>query len=219
MKLFVWDFHGVLESGNENAVIEVSNTALNELGYSTQFSLDDCDKYYGLKWFEYFQNLLPAIPHQEHIKLQDRCFEIVNNHPEIIAKYIKQNNHAKYVLEAITKQNHHQILISNTHKEALKMFIHAVNLERFFNDNNTFAVDAHRDGAKKSKKEMLISYLKKCDVKYNEIISIGDSEGDIKLVEGFENSKTFLYSHPKRGFKDIEATFKINDLRKVLNVL
>jgi len=31
-KLFVWDFHGVLEKDNEQAVIQISNDVLKELG-------------------------------------------------------------------------------------------------------------------------------------------------------------------------------------------
>lgn len=37
MKLFVWDFHGVLEKGNEGAVLEISNKILGDFRYKERF--------------------------------------------------------------------------------------------------------------------------------------------------------------------------------------
>jgi hypothetical protein len=34
MKLFVWDFHGVLEMGTELSALEVSNNILERFGYT-----------------------------------------------------------------------------------------------------------------------------------------------------------------------------------------
>ena len=48
MKLFVWDLHGVLEKGNEIALLEISNIILKKFGYLEKFSIEDCIKLNGL---------------------------------------------------------------------------------------------------------------------------------------------------------------------------
>jgi len=51
MKLFVWDFHGVLEKDNEKAVVKITNIVLSQSGYSERLNIDDCHRFYGLRWF------------------------------------------------------------------------------------------------------------------------------------------------------------------------
>jgi hypothetical protein len=41
MKLFVWDFHGVLEKGNDGAVVEITNIALQRFGYSRRMTIQE----------------------------------------------------------------------------------------------------------------------------------------------------------------------------------
>lgn len=41
MKLFVWDFHGTLEKGNENAVLEITNRILKALVYERLMSEEE----------------------------------------------------------------------------------------------------------------------------------------------------------------------------------
>ena len=40
MKLFVWDFHGVLEKGNDLAVLDITNKVLEQAGYSERLNED-----------------------------------------------------------------------------------------------------------------------------------------------------------------------------------
>lgn len=114
MKLFVWDFHGVLEKGNDDAVLEITNFALEYHGYSRRMTQDEGILLSGLRWYEYFSFLLPQLLKEECHKLQSTCFEISQNKPEIIAKHIQLNDYADFVLESIHSSEHQQILISNT---------------------------------------------------------------------------------------------------------
>ena len=66
MKLFVWDFHGTLEKGNELAVLEISNLILKKHDYKERFLESQCRELYGEKWFEYFEYLLPNEPKTIH---------------------------------------------------------------------------------------------------------------------------------------------------------
>jgi len=216
MKLFVWDFHGVLEKGNDRAVEEISNSVLGANGYSQRFTMKEIELLYGKKWFEYFQRILPHEPHETHIKLQEACFEFSNSKPEIIARYIKSNDHATDVLDAIN-DTHQQILISNTRPDALRMFIASVGLEKYFPSGKYFAADAHRSAPiNKNKLELLIEFLE--GKTFDSVVVIGDSVRDMELAS-VANGISYLYALPGKAFPECLAQYKIRDLREVLREL
>jgi len=113
MKLFVWDYHGVIEQGNEISSWDVTNRVLNDYGYIERLSQEDAKKLYGNKWYEYFEHILPNESHERHLELQQAGFDFTQNNPKQIAKFIKPTPYVHDVLEEIAK-NHEQILISNT---------------------------------------------------------------------------------------------------------
>jgi phosphoglycolate phosphatase-like HAD superfamily hydrolase len=212
VKLFVWDFHSVLEKGNDLSVLEISNTVLKKLGYKEHFTLEDIKKLNGLKWYEYFENLLPNEPHYMHMKIQASCFALSNDNPEIIAHCIKPNDYVFIVLDKI-QQKHQQILISNTTPKSLKFFIKSVGIDSYFTNNNSFAVDGHTPDKIRSKKIILDKYLR--NKSFESIVVIGDSPADIELAN-YNNATSYLYTYPGMEFKKCIPTYKITDLRKIL---
>lgn len=211
MKLFVWDFHGVLEKGNEYAVLEISNEALKQNGYSERFSDSDVNKYYGLKWYEYFEKILPNETNDIHRKLQDDSIAIADR-SDIVKKFIKPNDHAIDVVKHIKSNGHEQILLSNTMDDHLRWFIESVNMTGLFDDEKIIGVDAHRNLS--NKKLALENYL--ADNNFDEIIIIGDSMGDIELKD-VAGGKVYYYRHPYLDFAENDkADYRINDLREVL---
>jgi phosphoglycolate phosphatase-like HAD superfamily hydrolase len=214
MNLYVFDFHGVLEKGTEKAVMEVSNMALKSKNYSCTISHEDAIKYYGLKWDEIFQKAL-NISKEKAAELYEECKRIDDSNPQIITKCTKQNDNASGVLDEILRQKNDYILISNTRPKALKEFIKSANLEKYFNENNSFGVNKHEKGQELSKEAVLKEFL--AQKSYEKIIIIGDSPKDIELKNVSPgNSTTFLYTHPGMDFKDCEADYKIRDLMEIL---
>ncbi len=215
MKLFVWVFHGVIEKDNEKAVIDISNRVLAEAGYDERFTEDDNKKFYGLKWYEYFERLLPGAPHKEHLDLQAACFQFAEENLDILAKHIKPNDHAVEVLSEISKTDNQQIVISNTRQLDLIWFLESVGLKQFFVDQTIIGVNAHQTHASKS--DALRAYLE--DAYFDKIVVIGDSEGDLQLGRDV-NATTYFYKHPNREHENTNnADHIINDLRTVLNEL
>ncbi len=212
MKLFVWDFHGTLEKGNELAAGEISNRALEKKGFSQRFTEEDSLRLYGKKWYEYFEFLLPEEPHETHIELQATSFDISNSSPEIIAKHIKPNDYVHDILRAIDNSVHTQIVLSNTTPESIKMFLESIKIKEFFQEDKIFAVNGHRKDTGKFKQGIIKEFLK--EKKFEEIIFIGDSANDLNLVE---ESISYLYAHPGRNFREAKADYKIRDLRAILN--
>ena len=213
MKLFVWDFHGVLEKDTEYGVVSVSNKVLEANGYSERFTFDEVKSLYGRHWWEYFSHLLPGKSHDEHMRLQEECF-IIGSTRESILSHTKPNNYVSLVLEKIISNGDEQILISNCNAEALPFFLEAACVTKYF--ANAFPVDAHRD-ARRTKAQVLTEFL--AGKTYDEVITIGDSLGDValkKVAEGLGfNSTSYLYSHPDVPFRDCEADYKIHDLRDI----
>ncbi len=211
--LYVFDFHGVLEKGTENAVIEVSNLALKSKGYGYKMTSDDALKYYGLKWGEIFEKML-NISKSEADELFKECKKIDDSNPGIITKYTIQNDNASRALDKIIIQEDDYILISNTRPEALEIFIKSAGLENYFNESNTFAVNKHEMGQELTKELVLKKYLE--GKQYGIIKIIGDSPSDIWLKKvSPNNSITFLYTHPWLNFKECEADYKIRSLMDI----
>lgn len=215
MKLFVWDFHGVLEKDNEKAVIDISNRILSQAGHKERFTHEDVHRCYGLKIYEYFERLLPGHPQEEHLALQTAFFKFAEAHLHILAKHIKPNDHAVEVLDKITQSNNQQIVISNTRPADLLWFLNAIGIREFFDPEHIIGVNAHEKHG--DKLAALKEHLK--NTQFDQIIVIGDSESD--LVMGKEvGAVTYFYKHPHRRHESTKyADHIIRDLREVLKEL
>ncbi len=215
MRLFVWDFHGVLEKDNEKAVIDISNRVLAAAGYEQRFTDEDNERFYGLKWYEYFERLLPDLPGPEHLKLQAACFKMAEDDLSLLSKHVKPNDHAPEVLKEIANAGHQQIVVSNSRQSDLVWFLNTVGLRQFFDDEHIIGVNAHQ--THKTKAEALKNHLKR--TKFDKIIVIGDSEDDLRLGRAV-HATTYFYKHPHRRHEDTKsADHEIKDLRQVLSEL
>lgn len=216
MKLFVWDFHGVLEKGNDEIVLEITNEALKQHDYSRRMTEQENHFLSGHRWHEYFSFLMPELEEEQCLKLQCTCIEISQGRWEVIAKHIRLNDHADTVLESIHNSEHHQILISNTQPEGLDIFVKMVNIGRYFPLSHRFGVNT-RDQIKLTKQESLNRYLKDNDL-FDTVVSIGDSPGDMALIHERIDPKGigYLYTHPGKEHRPTNCHYKINDLRMVL---
>ena len=215
MKLFVWDFHGVLEKGNENAVLAISNGVLKNFGYKERFTEQDNLKLYGVKWYKYFEYLLPKETEEKHFELQQACIEYEMSDPDIVERHILPNDHAHSVLEVISK-THDQILVSNMSDIGLERFMNAVSVAEFFGKNKAYATNSHKKMLTLTKKELVSNYIR--GKNFEKIIAIGDTAKDMEIGE-LPKTTTYLYAHPGRKYPKVKSHYKINDLREVLREL
>lgn len=212
MKLFVWDFHGVLESGTENTVLEISNQVLTDFGYTERFTAKENHDLFGRKWFEYYEYLLPDETHERHLSLQQTSFNMSDARPDLMAKNVRPNDHAFEVLSAVAGR-HQQIIISNTKPSSLRLFIAAARMESYFDLDNAFAVDLHRRDVTRTKHDVLREY--EGTQSFESVVTIGDSAADMTLATP-PNGVRYLYARPDRTFKKAEAEYRIHDLREIL---
>lgn len=215
MKLFVWDFHGVLEKGNDNAVLEITNRALEFHGYARRMTKDESELLSGLRWHEYFSFLIAGLEKEQCFQLQATCFDISQSQPEILVRHIQLNDHVDHVLETIQNSQNSQILISNTPAQSLEMFVNLVGIDKYFPATHRFGVDSHHQN-KLTKKDCLNEFIKNKSL-FKSIISIGDSPGDMDLIHQDKiKGIGYLYSHPTKKHRPAQCHYKINDLRLVL---
>lgn len=221
MKLFIWDYHGTLEQGNEKAVTEISNLALYQLGYFQRLTDEACSKLYGEKWPAYFKYLLPDEYRARHSELTETALNISLENPEIIKKHIQPTLHAHYVLEEIA-QSHQQIVISNTHPESLNFFLEVINVAHFFPEGYAFAAGGQSNQGR-TKQDYLRDFV--AGKKFDDIITIGDSPKDMELVTVARevagvNGVAYQYSHPGWNFKEGKLEgYTINQIRDLREVL
>ena len=210
MKLFIWDFHGTLEKGNERAVREISNRVLEARGYKERFSDELTHRLYGKKWYEFFMHVLPELEQPDCIELQEECILLQKKEPEIIERRIEADDHAIETLATIAKA-HDQILISGTRSDALTMFIRVTGLDTYFPYEKCFGIDSHREDPVFSKEDIAQKYM--IEKEFEKIIVIGDSPKDMIPLP---NSVKYLFAREGREFRDCKADYRIRDLREVL---
>lgn len=212
MKLFVWDYHGVIEQGNEISVWNVTNHILDSFGYDERLLEDDVIRLYGKKWYEYFEHILPNESHERHLELQQAGCDYTQKNLTHIAKFIKPTPYVNDVIESIAKK-HDQILISNTDPESLILFMKMVNIQNNFKPGTVFSSNGNTIDSKNSKSYALKKYLE--NKTFEDIIIIGDSPSDMTLKE-VSGGKTYLYTHPWMKHKECISDYKISDLRELL---
>ena len=212
-KLFVWDFHGVLEKGNEYAVQEVVNRVLPEFGIERKATVEECLMLYGKKWADYYRFYNPDTSEETIHRMVEKAVEISVGE-KIALKYIKQTEYAQFVLDEIERRYHTNLLMSNSSEEAIMFFLDAVGLQDYF--DIVFAADARRNEYNvDSKANFLENFLKRHV--FDKVIIIDDMEEGIE--RGLKlGAVTYRYHRNGTQVKS-KAHHIITDLREVLKEL
>jgi len=210
-KLFVWDFHGVLEKGNLAGAKYVTNKVLDEFG-ARRLTDEEYRGLYGLNWTLYFKKAAPESSDEIVEKMRLRAYRI-SAEEQVIKKHIQQMDYAPVVLDKIRAEGNLNILLSNSSPKSLVYFTDAVGLTDYF--DHFIGVD--RDDAKerKTKKQALEEFLD--GKEFEKVIVIGDHPFDI-MAGNSVNAITYLFSYDKI-FPEVKANYKISDLREVLKEL
>jgi phosphoglycolate phosphatase-like HAD superfamily hydrolase len=208
--LFCWDFHGVLEKGNEVALVEVTNKVLDKFGFKVKLTLEQCKKLYGLKWGIFFEKLVPSASKNDILKMVNRGIEISNT-TNIIEQYVKPMDNSIEVLNKIVENGHENIILSNTEPKALNKYINAVGIKTYI--TKKIGADVHRkeDLHKNSKIDYLKQYL--TSKTFEKVVVIGDRDTDIEVGKSV-GATTYLFLN---GFNEkTDADYCIEDLRELL---
>ena len=211
-RLTVWDFHGVLEVGSPEVVVEIINVVLQRHGLAPTMTIGKCDAWYGLKLYALFANLTPNLSHEHHLGFETDYRDLQAKRDIVLAK-VRPAPHALAVLEAIAEAGQQQILITNTSPGGIQLYLEATGMTRYFRDGTLFPTNIR--GAQLTKKEVLGAYLK--DKQFSLVSIVGDSPADMDLGDVVEGSKRLLlYTHPDKAPNQHPKARNIFDLRDVL---
>lgn len=106
---------GYLKKDNDLAVLDITNQVLEGAGHKIRLTPETNREFYGLKWHQYFERLLPEEDMPTCMALQQACYDLQEKTRGIVVKrHIKPNDYASEVLDGISNRGHTQILISNT---------------------------------------------------------------------------------------------------------
>ena len=120
--LFVWDFHGTLETGNVYAVQEFVNLVLKDFEANKEVSIKEVRDWYGLSWFDYFKLAVPEGNEKLWHDMVNKVLLLQTRGWNIVKKHFKLRESAEEVLKIIKKEGHQNILLSNTAPQHIKKF-------------------------------------------------------------------------------------------------
>lgn len=219
--LFVWDFHGVLEKGNEKSVEELCNLVLKDFGFERRINLKEVVDWYGLNWLDYFKLAVPEGNPELWQKMKEKVLSFQERGWEIIKKNIKAREFARDVLEEIENKGHQNVLLTNAQPEHAKRFTELIGINSYLDE--IIGVDTpyyfrKTDKIHAVKGDKLANFLKGRDFK--KIVLVGDRESDIWAGKSC-GAMTYLFVDPENGNgkKETEADYTISDLREVLKEL
>lgn len=219
--LFVWDFHGVLEKGNEKSVEELCNLVLKDFGFERRINLKETVDWYGLNWLDYFKLAVPEGTPELWQRMKEKVLSFQERGWEIIKKNIKAREFAKEVLAKIKNKGHQNVLLTNAQPEHAEKFTELIGIKDYLDE--IIGVDSpyasrNKDEIHIVKGDNLANFLN--GKEYKKIVLVGDRESDIVAGKSC-GAKTYLFSDPENGSakKETEADYIISDLREVLKEL
>jgi len=219
--LFVWDFHGTLETGNVYAVQELINLVLKDFKVKKEASIKEVRDWYGLNWFDYFKLAAPEGNDKLWQDMVKKVLSLQQRGWNIIKTHIKLRESAEEVLKIIEKEGHQSILLSNTSPQRIKKFTDLLNITKYFTDIigvDTRHVSRINKEIHDNKSKALTDFLEKKE--YNKVVVIGDRESDIKAGRNC-GATTYLFIDPafNENAKNTEADYIISDLKEILKQL
>ncbi len=219
--LFVWDFHGTLETGNVYVVQELVNLVLKDFKINKEVSIKEVRDWYGLSWFDYFKL---AVPEGNDKLWQDMVTTVLSLQQQgwdMLKTHMKLREYAEEVLKTIRKEGHQSILLSNSSPYHIRKFTGLLNITEYFDDiigTDTYNISRVNKEIHNIKGKALADFLKKGE--YKKVVAIGDRESDIMAGRNC-GAITYLFVDPafNEGVKDTEADYTISDLREILKQL
>ena len=225
--LFVWDFHGVLEKGNEKAVQELCNFVLKKFGINREMTLEETLDWYGLSWFDYFKSLVPDGNPELWQSMVKKTLSLQKIGWDIIEKYIKPQDFSEEVLKIIKDKGHQNIVLSNSRPKHAKRFVKTIGLTDYLDE--IIGADSHDSSRIHNnpyinkeihdiKAEILNNFLK--NKNYKKVVAIGDRESDIRAGKSC-GAVTYLFFDSKinKSINKTRADYTISDLREILKEL
>lgn len=148
-KIFIWDFHGTLETGTLHILTEIANILLKKHGGEKQYTLDEFINIPSFSWNTFFERNLSHLSQKEiYAVAQDAYNE--KKFSYLFKKYSQPNSGAEKSLRAVKNAGGVNIVVSHSRQDKLGYYLEHVGLINLVHEY--YGVD---DGTVASRKDVL----------------------------------------------------------------
>ena len=211
--LYVWDFHGTLEKGNEHAVREICQSVLEKHGYYRKVTLDEVLYLYGSSWGEYFKTLVPSLPVETVKQMMEDAIKMSQ---KTSSKYIQPMDHSLDTLLLLKVKGNTNIIVSNCRQYRITAFCESTGVSPLV--AKAIGISGNESMLEKDVvKTKAAHILKFADGrKFDRVFMIGDRETDVDA--GLLAGATTVLFNPRKANVDTKAHHTITDLLEVLKL-
>ncbi|OGZ43455.1 MAG: hypothetical protein A3J55_02805 [Candidatus Ryanbacteria bacterium RIFCSPHIGHO2_02_FULL_45_17b] len=147
--IFIWDFHGTLETGTLSILTEIANTLLKENGSNKQYLAAELASIPSFSWNTFFRNHFPNFSEKEIEAIAQQAYDEKRFAP-LLEKYSRPNVGAETILQAVRDGGGVNVVVSHSRHDKLGHYINRLGLDRFIDEY--YGID---DGTIVSKEDVL----------------------------------------------------------------
>lgn len=215
-KLFIWDFHGTLETGTLDILTGIANTLLQENGANKKYSAQEFAELESFSWRTFFTSNFPNLAPEQISAIAEVAYN-EKRFKELIERHSRPNTGTLNLLKRIKEDGGINIIVSNSRQDKLGIYISQIGVEHLVDDY--YGVD---DGTIKSDQDAL---KKKVDVIRSilhahqgyEVYITGDAEMDFIAARLVPVTGIFWIMPPERH-KEVSPNISSQQLRCIVSL-
>lgn len=218
-RIFLWDFHGTLETGTLFVLTEIANTLFKEYGSDKKYTSDEFAKTPSFSWITFFQTHFPDFSSQRIKTISQSAYD-ENRFSHLLEKHSRVRPEADKVLQFIKDAGGVNVVVSHSRQDKLAHYIKHVGLDSYV--DQYYGID---DGTIMSQQDV----LKRKTAKIKEILNqypdhvsfaVGDTERDFHAARsaGIERFYWIFSLHDTAHEQDLYKNITSNKLRFITNL-
>lgn len=181
-KVFIWDFHGTLETGTVFILTEIANKLLEENGSTQRYTPDEFAGIPSFSWNTFFRKHFPDCSQEEVNTIAREAYN-ENRFAYLMDKYSQPRPGALSVLQAVKASGGVNVVVSHSRQDKLEYYLSHVGLIHVINEY--YGVD---DGTVASWEDVLkkkVLVIKKILAQHSSAHSygVGDSDTDFYAAQ------------------------------------
>ncbi len=208
-RLFVWDYHGTLCTGAEDALKIILDNVLGSFGIERKVSSEEVRGLFGQPLGDFFRYFQPAIDHAQVAEMTN-FFEKLSK--DIAPTHIKPRENVHAVLGEIRKRGDVNVVVSSTPPHRLLDFLEMISIQDLIDHyiGIPYAIE-YRGGKAVAYKARKVKEF--AAGRFSSVVMTGDSETDMEIGRRLGATTFFLSDKPY-----VNADKIISDLSEVLGV-
>lgn len=208
-RLFVWDYHGTLCTGAEEACHIIVNRVLGDFS-AGPVGMEEVLRIFGRPWGEFYRCFCPSASEEQ---INEMVGLSVSLSRKIAPSFIKPRENVRSVLDEIKSKGDCNVVVSSTTPHRLEEFIDMIGIADCIDHFIGIpGILQQRGGNAVSYKARKVREF--AAGRFSQIVMVGDRETDIEIGRRL-NAKTFLLAGTAAG---TEADTIISRLEEVLEV-